>query len=72
MMSSESICLFWSIYESYACSGLLNVSYSLMPILAHGYALVILLWSLCGDSLLFYESWHGDGYNYSNICLYAL
>jgi hypothetical protein len=43
-----------------------------MPILAHGYLLVILLWSLCEDSLLFCESWHGDGYNYLNTCLYAL
>jgi hypothetical protein len=72
MMSSELICLFWLRYESYACGGLLNVFYSLMPILAHGYLLVILLWSLYVDSLLFYESWHGDGYNCSNICLYAL
>jgi hypothetical protein len=44
----------------------------LIPILAHGYLLVILLWSLCEDSLLFCESWHGDGYNYLNTCLYAL
>jgi hypothetical protein len=28
----------------------------LMSILAHGYLLVILLWSLCEDSLLFYKS----------------
>jgi hypothetical protein len=40
-------------------------------ILAHDYLLVILLWSLCEDSLLFYKSWHGDGYNCSNTCLYA-
>jgi hypothetical protein len=52
MMSSESICLFWLRYESYACGGLLNVLYSLMPILAHGYLLVVLLWSSCVDSLL--------------------
>jgi hypothetical protein len=67
MMSSESICMFWMRYESYACDSLLNVL-----ILVHGYLLVILLWSLCVDSLLFYKFWHGDGYNCSNICLYAL
>jgi hypothetical protein len=33
-----------------------------MLILAHGYILVILLWSLCVDSLLFCKSWYGDGY----------
>jgi hypothetical protein len=43
-----------------------------MPILAHGNLLVILFWSLCEDSLLFYKSWHGDRYNCSNTCLYAL
>jgi hypothetical protein len=43
-----------------------------MLILAHGYLLVILLWSLCVDSLLFCMSWDGDGYNCSNTCLYAL
>jgi hypothetical protein len=48
--------------ESYACGGLLNVLYSLMPILAHGYLLVILLWSPYVDSLLFCKFWHGDGY----------
>jgi hypothetical protein len=56
MMSSEFICLFWLRYESYACGGLLNVLYSLMPILTHGYLLVILLWSLYVDSLLFRKS----------------
>jgi hypothetical protein len=59
-------------YESYACGGLFNVLYSLMPILTHGYLLVILLWSTFVDSLLFYKFWHGDGYNCSNTCLYAL
>jgi hypothetical protein len=55
------------------CKGdLLNMLYSLMPILAHGYLLVILLWSHYVDSLLFCKSWHGDGYNCSNTCLYAL
>jgi hypothetical protein len=43
-----------------------------MPILAHDYLLVIMLWSLCVDSLLFCKSWHGDGYNCSNTCLYVL
>jgi hypothetical protein len=44
----------------------------LMPILAHGYLLVILLWSLCEDSLLFYKSWHNGAHKCSNTCLYAL
>jgi hypothetical protein len=39
-----------------ACGGLLNVLYSLMPILAHGYLLVILLWSPYVNSLLFCKS----------------
>jgi hypothetical protein len=43
-----------------------------MLILPHGYLLVILLWSLCEDSLLSCKSWHGDGYNCLNTCLYAL
>jgi hypothetical protein len=43
-------------YESYACGGLLNLLIHLMPILAHGYLLVIMLWSLYEDSLLFYKS----------------
>jgi hypothetical protein len=72
MMSSEFICLFRLRLESYAYGGLLNVLYSLMPILAHGYLRVILLWSSYMDSLLFCKFWHGDGYNYSNTCLYAL
>jgi hypothetical protein len=55
MMPSEFICLFWLRYESYACGGLLNLLYSLMPILAHGYLFVILLWSHYVDSLLFYK-----------------
>jgi hypothetical protein len=50
----------------------LTVLYSLMSILAHGYLLVILLWSPYVDSHLFCKSYHDDGYNYSNICLYAL
>jgi predicted membrane channel-forming protein YqfA (hemolysin III family) len=48
------------------------VLYSLMLILAHGYLLVILLWSSFVDSLLFCKFWHGDEYNYSNTCLYVL
>jgi hypothetical protein len=72
IMSSEFICLFWLRYESYAYGGLLNVLYLLMPILADDYLLVILLWSPYVDSLLFYKSWHDDGYNCSNTCLYAL
>jgi hypothetical protein len=43
-----------------------------MPILAHGYLLVILLCSLYADSLLFCRSWHSDGYYCSNTCLYVL
>jgi hypothetical protein len=31
-----------------------------MLILAHGYLLVILLWSLYEDSFLFCKSWHVD------------
>jgi hypothetical protein len=48
------------------------VLYSLMTILAHGYLLVILLWSPYVDSHLFCKSWLGDEYNCSNTCLYAL
>jgi hypothetical protein len=55
-MSSEFICLFWLRYESYAYGGLLNLLIHLIPILAHGYLLVILLWSLYEDSLLFCTS----------------
>jgi hypothetical protein len=62
----------WCLVSLYACGGLLNVLYSLMPILAHGYLLVILLWSFYVDSLLFCKSWHGDGHNCSNTCLYTL
>jgi hypothetical protein len=40
-----------------------------MPILAHGYLLVILLRSPYVDSLLFYKFCLGDEYNYSNTCL---
>jgi hypothetical protein len=44
-----------------------------MLILAHDFLLVILLWSLYEDSLLFCMSWHVDDvYNWLNTCLYAL
>jgi hypothetical protein len=56
MMSNEFICLFWLRLESYACGGFLNVPYSLMSILAHGYLPVILLWSPYMDSHLFCKS----------------
>jgi hypothetical protein len=36
MMSSEFICLFWLIYESYACGGLLNLLIHFMLIVAYG------------------------------------
>jgi hypothetical protein len=62
MMSREFIYLFWLRYESYACGGLLNLLIYLMPIFAHGYLLVILLWSLCEDSPLFC-SWHNGVHN---------
>jgi hypothetical protein len=48
------------------------VLYSLMLILAHGYLLVILLWSSYVDSFLFCKFCLGDGYNCSNTCLYVL
>jgi hypothetical protein len=41
--------------------GLPNLLIHLMSILAHGYLLVILSWSLYEDSLLFCMSWHDDG-----------
>jgi hypothetical protein len=43
-----------------------------MSILAHGYLLVILLWSLCKNSLLFYKSWYNGVHNCLDTCLYAL
>jgi hypothetical protein len=43
-----------------------------MPILAHDYLLVILLWSPCEDSLLFCKSWYNGVHNCSNTWLYAL
>jgi hypothetical protein len=59
-------------YESYACGGLLNLLIHLMPILAHGYLLVIMLWSPCEDSLLFYKPWHSGAHNCLNTYLCAL
>jgi hypothetical protein len=44
----------------------------LIPILDHGYLLVILLWSPYEDSLLFCKSWHNGVHNCLNTCLYAL
>jgi hypothetical protein len=43
-----------------------------MPILAHDYLLVTLLWSPYVDSHLFCKSWLDDEYNCSNTCLHAL
>jgi hypothetical protein len=51
---------------------LLNLPIHFMLILAHGYLLVILLWSLCEDTLLFSMSWHNGMYNWLNTCLYAM
>jgi hypothetical protein len=51
---------------------LLNLPIHFMLILAHGYLLVILLWSLCEDTLLFCMSWHNGMYNWLNTCLYAM
>jgi hypothetical protein len=72
----------WCLKSLYACFGwdrslILVVACLIcfihfMLILSHGYLLVILLWSLYVNSLLFYKSWHGDGHNCLNTCLYAL
>jgi hypothetical protein len=63
MMCSDFICLFWLRYKFYACGGLLNLLIHLMPILPHGYLLLILLWSLYDDPLLFCKSCHNGVYN---------
>jgi hypothetical protein len=63
MVFSEFICLFWLRYESYVCGGFPNLLIHFMPILAHSYLLVILLWSLCEDLLLFCKSWHNGVHN---------
>jgi hypothetical protein len=64
--------LLWLRYESYACGGLLILPIHLIPILAHGYLLVILLWSLYEFLVLFYMSWYNGVHNCLNTCLYAL
>jgi hypothetical protein len=71
MMSSKFICLFLLRYESYVCGGLLNLIIHFMLILAHGSLLVILLWSLYEDLLLFYKSCHVDDVllKYLIVCL---
>jgi hypothetical protein len=68
----------WCLASLYACFGwdrslmlvvaCLTCFIHFMLILTHGYLLVILLWSLCEDSLLFHKSWH----NCLNTCLYDL
>jgi hypothetical protein len=50
----------------------LTCFFHFMPILAHGYLLVILLWSPCEDSLLFCRSWRDGVHNCLITCLYAL
>jgi hypothetical protein len=56
MMFSEFIyACFGSDMSYYACGGLLNLLIHFMIILAHGYLLVILLWSICEDSFLFLQ-----------------
>jgi hypothetical protein len=49
-----------------------NLLIHFMLILAHGYLLVMLLWSLMRIHFYFCKSWHNDVYNYLNTCLYAL
>jgi hypothetical protein len=51
---------------------MLNLLIHFIPILAHGYLLVILLWSPCEDSLLFRKSWHNGVHYYLNTHLYDL
>jgi hypothetical protein len=55
-----------------ACGGFLNLLIHFMSILARGYLLVIMLWSLCEDSLLFCKSCHNGVHDCLNTCLYAL
>jgi hypothetical protein len=72
----------WCLVSLYACFGwdrslmlvvaCLTCFIHLMHILAHGYLLVILLWSPCENSLLFCKSWHNGVHNCLNTCLYAL
>jgi hypothetical protein len=53
--------LFGLRWEFYAYDSLLNLRIHFMLILAHGYLLVILSWSLYEDSFLFYKTWHFGG-----------
>jgi hypothetical protein len=72
----------WCLVRLYACfdwdrSLMLVVAWltsfiHFMLILAHGYLLIILLWSLYVDSFLFCKSWHNGMHNCLNPCLYAL
>jgi hypothetical protein len=59
MLESLYICLSWLRYESlclwWTC---LTCLFTSCHILAHGYLLVISLWSLYEDSLLFCKFWH--------------
>jgi hypothetical protein len=50
----------------------LTCLFTSLLVLAYGYLVVILLWSLYLDSLLFCMSLHDDGYNCLNTCLYTL
>jgi hypothetical protein len=80
----QLLLLRWCIVSLYACFGwdmslmlvvvCLTCLFTLwdMSILAHDYLLVILLWSLYKDSLLFYKSCHNCVHNYLNTCLYDL
>jgi hypothetical protein len=80
--SGPSLLLRWCLANLYACfswdeSRILVVAcltclFTSCYILVHAYLHVILYWSPCEDSLLFYKSWHHDVYNYWNTCLYVL
>jgi hypothetical protein len=72
MMSSEFICVFWLSRSLMLVVHMINLLIHFIPILAHGYLLVILLWSPCEDSLLFRKSWHNGVHNYLNTHLYDL
>jgi hypothetical protein len=51
---------------------LLNLLFTLFHILAHGYLLVISLWSPCEDSLVFASLDIMVEYNCLNTCVYTL
>jgi hypothetical protein len=70
-LSSLYGCLGWdeSLILVVAC---LTCLFTSCYILAHGYLLVILYWSLYEDSLLFYKSWYNGVYNCLNTFLYNL